>query len=429
MTLSGLLQKICPFFFGISTWLGIYATFTQMPIIVNTAPEGWNLPSYVVVMIQIGNLGPLLYHFLQKHRPVKDSYLIYGMLTLGFCGALLFSQLWDLTTLIFDKERSLSLLGSVLMFSFMACTSSVLFMPYMGRFPSSYIVQYFTGVSFGGLICAFLALVQGMGSTEEKLIATNETESVTEEPQMQIDQPNFSVSTFFLLISGILFVSGIAFYLMDTLEIFKKQYANVEIRYGNDYTFNSAENEEMRETNDEDKRQQPRQQLKKLSPINYRNLLLLFGVMSAVINAIIPSVLSYATLPFGSNTYHYTITVVYIMEPLAYIFGNFIPHSSIRAVWIVAFIPVLPCTYLMINAVMSPYPWLLGTTIGEILPIISWSLVKMSNAFVTISLMSIFRDQGGKSLVNIGSYTQIGSFLGSVFIFCLVNFTDIFKSL
>lgn len=120
------LLGIFPFLFGVSAWLGIYATFLQMPIIVKTAPEGWSLPSYIVVMIQIGNVGPVLYHFLQKHRPVKDSYLIYLMLGLGICGAVMFSQFYDVTVNIFDESRSLPLLGSVLLFSFMACTSTVL---------------------------------------------------------------------------------------------------------------------------------------------------------------------------------------------------------------------------------------------------------------------------------------------------------------
>lgn len=97
-----------------------------MPIIVKTAPEGWSLPSYVVVMIQIGNVGPLLYYFLQKHRPVKDSYLIYSVLSLGICGAVIFSTFYDVTVNVFDDNRSLPLLGAVLLFSFMACTSSVL---------------------------------------------------------------------------------------------------------------------------------------------------------------------------------------------------------------------------------------------------------------------------------------------------------------
>lgn len=118
--------RLFPLLFGVSAWLGIYATFLQMPIIVKTAPEGWNLPSYVVVIIQIGNIGPLLYTLLQKYRPVRDSYLIYLMLSFGICGSLLFSQLYDMTINIFDNDRSVPLLGSVLLFSIMACTSSVL---------------------------------------------------------------------------------------------------------------------------------------------------------------------------------------------------------------------------------------------------------------------------------------------------------------
>lgn len=243
-------------------------------------------------------------------------------------------------------------------------------MPYMGRFPVSYMVKYFTGVSFGGLICSSITLIQGIGSSSENEKTLNDT--VTEEPQIMRDQPNISVSTFFLIISSIFVVSTVAFHLIDTLKVFKNQYANVEIRYGNDYTFNRPENEEMslngdavKETNDEKREKQ----LKKLSPINYQNLLLLVGVTSAVFNAIVPGLLSYATLPFGSHTYHYAITFVYIGEPLAYIFGNFIPHSSIRVVWIVAVLSSIPCTYLVINAVMSPYPPLIGTLIGSVLPV------------------------------------------------------------
>uniref|UniRef100_A0A336MBL6 Riboflavin transporter n=1 Tax=Culicoides sonorensis TaxID=179676 RepID=A0A336MBL6_CULSO len=419
--------NIFPLLFGVSAWLGIYATFLQMPIIVKKAPEGWSLPSFVVVLIQIGNIGPLLYTMLQKYRPIKDSYLIYFMLSVGLSGALLFSQFYDVTVNIFDDERSLPLLGSVLMFSLMACTSSVLFMPYMGRFQEGYLVSYFTGVSFGGLISSSITLLQGIGK-EEKIICHNHTmeinvTDISPEPQ---EEPNISVATFFLIISCIFLISSISFFLIDTLKIFKNEYANVVIRYGNDYTFNQEEVSINAGTGTENNEKKT-EKLKKLSSINYQNLMLLTGLISATFNAIIPGVLSYATLPFGTHTYHYTITFVYIGEPLAYIFGNFIPHSSIRLVWSLATFAIIPCTYIMINAVMSPFPPLLGTLIGSILTISSWVIAKICYAFINLSLMSIFRAQGGKSLVRLGGYTQIGSFLGSVFIFSLVNFTSIFK--
>lgn len=246
-------------------------------------------------------------------------------------------------------------------------------MPYMGRFPESYLVSYFTGVSFGGLISSSITLVQGIGKRGN---SSNETESmVTEEPQIMQEQPNISVSTFFLIISGIFFVSSVAFSLIDTLKVFKNEYANVEIRYGNDYTFNSPENEEMSVNDDTTNEKKREKQLKKLSPINYQKLLLLTSVISAIFNAIVPSLLSYATLPFGSHTYHYAITFVYIGEPLAYIFANFIPHSSIKVVWSVAAFATVPCTYIVINAIMSPHPPLIGTLIGSILTVSSTILI------------------------------------------------------
>lgn len=259
-------------------------------------------------------------------------------------------------------------------------------MPYMGRFPESYLVSYFTGVSFGGLISSTITLFQGIGkSHDSSTTSINDTDITTEEPQIMQELPNISVSTFFLIISGIFFVSSSAFFLIDTLNVFKNEYANVEIRYGNDYTFNSPENEEMSvnaegtttETTNEKKKGK---QLKKLSPINYQNLLLLTGVISAVFNAIVPSLLSYATLPFGSHTYHYAITIVYIGEPLAYMFANFIPHSSIRIVWGLAAFSTIPCTYIVINAAMSPYPPLIGTLIGSILTV---SLVSLTIEMIT----------------------------------------------
>jgi len=43
-----------------------------------------------------------------------------------------------------------------------------------------------------------------------------------------------------------------------------------------------------------------------------------------------------------------------------------------------------------------------------------------------LAITSIFRQQGGKSLVWVGSVTQIGSFVGSAVAFVLVNFTALF---
>lgn len=49
-------------------------------------------------------------------------------------------------------------------------------------------------------------------------------------------------------------------------------------------------------------------------------------------------------------------------------------------------------------------------------------------AYIRLKITTIFRQQGGKSLVWVGAFTQIGSFVGSVLSFTLVNYTGIFSS-
>lgn len=124
-------------FFGITAWLGVNSTFVQLPLLVEGAPEGWSLPSYIVIIIQIGNLGPILYTALQRWRPFKDSPLIVVLLVAGCIGSLLFALFYDRTATVFGHDRSIAVLLIAFIFAIVGCTSSVLFMPYMGRFKVS----------------------------------------------------------------------------------------------------------------------------------------------------------------------------------------------------------------------------------------------------------------------------------------------------
>lgn len=52
--------------FGIGAWLGVNCIFVQLPLLVNNAPEGWNLPAFMTMTTQIANLGPIIYSFYAK---------------------------------------------------------------------------------------------------------------------------------------------------------------------------------------------------------------------------------------------------------------------------------------------------------------------------------------------------------------------------
>lgn len=127
-----LVLKVLALLFGVSAWLGINSSYVELPLLVQTAPESWSLPSYMVIVIQLANL-PLLFTCLQRARLLNNSAYIFSLLLVGFVGAIVFGFVYEKTTKIFDEDRSLALLVIVFGFALVGCTSSVAFMPYMGR--------------------------------------------------------------------------------------------------------------------------------------------------------------------------------------------------------------------------------------------------------------------------------------------------------
>lgn len=146
--------------YGFAGWMGANAVFLQLPIIINDAPEGWRLPSFVVLVVQSGNIGPLLYTLFQKWRPINDAYLIYGLLGLANFACIMFVFFYDRTAVVFGHDVSLALLLLTFCFAVVACTSSTLFMPYMGRFLERYMITYLIGQGLAGFISSLITLGQ-----------------------------------------------------------------------------------------------------------------------------------------------------------------------------------------------------------------------------------------------------------------------------
>lgn len=39
--------------FGVSSWVAINGLWMELPLLVNVLPEGWNLPAYLSIIIQV----------------------------------------------------------------------------------------------------------------------------------------------------------------------------------------------------------------------------------------------------------------------------------------------------------------------------------------------------------------------------------------
>lgn len=379
---------ILAIFFGIGTWIGINGTFIQLPVLVTTAPEGWSLPSYLGVMVQLGNLGPLIYTILQKWSKLNDAHLIYGLLGIGTISALLTSFFYDRTAILWGNERH-SIALFVLMFftALNACTSSVLFMPYMGRFKEIYLVTYFIGEGFSGLLPSVVALIQGIGGPPEcqSMNDTNELDTNTlmnetyslHKTYPVPPPPKFDSSIYFAFIFVMMLCSCIGFFLLDTLKLSKREHANVQVNSGNEYTYERRSDRVKRnssisknDTEVNDIRISANEQIDlspEISSKQYKMLLLLIGMIGVFANGIFNSIQSYSCLPYGGKAYHLSATLSVIANPVACFMGMFLPHNSLRSIYTMTIVASALTIYVFVTAAMSPMPPLYDSDFGAVL--------------------------------------------------------------
>lgn len=288
-------------FFGVGTWIGINSLWIQLPLLVNVLPESWYLASYLVIIIQIANVAPLLYTLIQKFCPIPDRFYIYLLLIIGVIAGVLMSLYYDITAVVLGAERSVVFFAIVFGFALVGCTSSVLFMPYFGRFRDIYLVTYLIGEGLSGLLPGILGLIQGVGGNAQ-CIRNNSTGPDEREYIEYYPSPRFSTQTFFIIISSLSVAALIAFILLDQLKSVRNEYASsVTIAHGNKYHYNhdnQSETESGEKTSDDNIPEKAISaseiRAKKLSVLNYRGLLVLLGTVCMFVNAIFPSV-----MPFG----------------------------------------------------------------------------------------------------------------------------------
>lgn len=351
-----LLVDILAILFGIGSWIGVNSLYVQLPVLVSTAPEGWNLPSYLVVIIQLANIGPITYTLVQKFstKNIRVSLIIYAVLITGSVAAVLLASFYQETAYFWGEERSVALLALAFFLALVGCTSSVLFMPYMGRFRDIYLITYLIGEGFSGFLPSIVTLIQGVGGNPE-CIPNNSTDGPAYHPYQS--PPRFGSDIFFYFTFTMLVVSTIAFGLLNKLKKCKNEYAPVTIKNGNDYDYNSDKNP------DDDKKEIT----KILSSSNYKYLMILMAVICMFGNGVFPSIQSFSCLPYGNTAYHLTVTLSSIANPIACFLAVFLPHKSISSITYLSLTTAAFACYAMATAVMSPNPPLVGTDAGSAL--------------------------------------------------------------
>lgn len=444
-----LLTHVLACLFGMGSWVAINGMWVELPLIVPEIPEGWYLPSYLTVLIQMANIGPLFITLMHRFRPgaLDERPVIYCIVGLGIIATFLLAFFWRHTVTIGGSLHSVPLLVLSFLLSVVDCTSSVTFLPFMMRLRPQYLTTYFAGEGLSGLVPALVALIQGVGvvhcqnaSLTDAVNKTLDNTTMAGSGELQaIYQPAiFSAQVFFVFLSVMMIVCLVAFILLNHHPAVARE-RNNDLYFSGDLA--SGKREQGLSLHSQSPEQKPmlghleavREPRSSFGRGTYSSLEVLFifvvlAWVNALTNAVLPSVQSYSCLPYGNKAYHLAATMAAVANPVACFIAMFVP---IRSLFFMAFLCMTGTgfgAYIMAMAALSPCPLMVHSASGTAVIVLAWILFVLSLSYVKVIIGVILRDEGHSALVWCGAVVQLGSMVGALSMFPLVSVYGLFKS-
>ncbi|NXQ02048.1 S52A3 protein, partial [Vidua macroura] len=433
--------------FGMGSWVAINGLWVELPLLVTVLPEQWYLPSYITIIIQMANVGPLFVTLLNRFRPglLKEMAVIYAIVSMGVIACLLLAFLWNHTSLIAGTSHSIPFLILTFFLALVDCTSSVTFLPFMMQLQPQYTNTFFIGEGLSGLIPSLIALGQGSGissctnvSYKVNITTGNETvESTIFHLETRYLPPNFSTLIFFLLMTAMMLTCLLAFFFLTrqpkVWELSQQHLfpSSIVLNSFDQILDEGADSHLSRGCSCPKDPKGPGDIVPQKISYSLTQLTLIYLLIawvSALTNGVLPSVQSYSCLPYGHTTYHLAATLSSMSNPLACIMAMFLPSRSLTLMVILTMAGTGFGAYNMAIAVMSPCPLLQQSQWGDVIIVLSWVLFTGTLSYMKVMAGVILRSRSRSALVWYGALEQLGSLLGALVMFPLVNVYGLFKS-
>ncbi|XP_040288926.1 solute carrier family 52, riboflavin transporter, member 3-B-like [Bufo bufo] len=417
---------------GLGSWVAINGVWVELPLLVPHTPEGWELPAYLSLLIQFANIGPLTVTLTHKFCPgsLREGLVIFVILAVGVVSCILLAFLWQETSWVGSSRRSTALLCLLFFLSLVDCTSSVTFLPYMTRLRPNYLISYFIGEGLSGLMPALLALAQGVGVMScQPINITEPNGSYAIGNLTAVYQPaRFPTWGFFLFLAGMMGLCLIAFIILHKMpKVEGHQEAGISKRRKKE-SWNTGVEQKPMMGEDETGKEDAKKEVGKYSMWEKVFIYLILAWVNALTNAVLPSVQTYSCMPYGGRVYHLSATLASIANPAACGIAMYLPTRCLLTVSVLTAIGSGIGSYIMGMAVLSPCPPLLMDNIGGILIVVAWILFVGVLSYVKVILGVILRSEGHSALVWCGAVVQLGSMLGALTMFPLVNVYTMFQS-
>ena len=377
--------------FGAGSWIEINGIWVELPILVPESPQYWKLPSYLTVIIQIANIGPIIYVLSNRYikykgrKVVTEVPIICFVLSVGVIASFLLAFTWKETSFIDGKEYSTALIVLSFFLALVDCTSSVTFLPFMAFFPKQYMTIYYIGEGMSGFLPSIVSLIQGVGekyyrcNTVNKIknstASSSTSNNVTTVLNVSISKntigveveyfetfPLFSAQVFFFIISALMLFSLFSFillvrYLKKTKSMEINNDSNIYMKSKKDSLSekHSTSKEALVSTNTKES----------LQDISF--LLFVTAVINGLSNGALPALTSYSCLPYGFDIYHLTLSLSAAANPIACFLFFFVKMESVLSIAIGVLIYIGSATYTILVAARSPCPYLTDSDAGGII--------------------------------------------------------------
>ncbi|XP_032073233.1 solute carrier family 52, riboflavin transporter, member 3 [Thamnophis elegans] len=439
--------------FGTGSWMAINGVWVELPLLVTELPEGWYLPSYLTIIIQLANIGPLFVTLMHKFKPglLKEVPVICAVVSTGILACFLLAFLWHYTTPIAGEPHSVAFFVLTFFLSLVDCTSSVTFLPFMAHFHPRYVPTLFIGEGLSGFIPALFALAQGAGiatcvqvpgPTFNASLGNASQANATGTMETRYSPANFSSLVFFLILSAMMLFCLVSFLFLNRQP--KSLALSTQVLCSSNISLNSLQKiptgkEEPAHLKGGStySTEGTMENLHEGDPwagkVTYtcsKLVLIYFLVtwLNALTNGILPSVQSYSCLPYGNLAYHLAATLSSMANPLACTVATFLPNRSLLFLGILTAAGTAFGAYNMAMAVLSPCPLLKDSDWGIALIVISWVSFTGTLTYVKVMLGMMLRSCSHSALVWYGTVEQLGSLLGALLMFPLVNVYHFFQS-
>ncbi|XP_068454002.1 solute carrier family 52, riboflavin transporter, member 3-A [Clinocottus analis] len=426
--------------FGLGSWVAVNGLWVELPVIVNTLPEAWTLPSYLTVIIQLANLGPLLVTLMHKLYPgrLKERVVIYCLLSVGIVSCVLLVFFWDKTTIVAGESHSTAFFIITFFLSLVDCTSSVTFLPFMMQLPAKYITTFFIGEGLSGFIPGVLALAQSVGfgkCVNSSQTAGNHTDGGSWSSHTEYLPPNFSTEVFFVLLAVMMCVSLAAFVALNRLpRTFEFSTENLvadpvaAVRSGLENPGAETDEKGVKSQSEGAALSKPLLARSELSAYQLTFIYFMVVWINCGTNGLLPSVQTYSCKSYGNLAYHLSAALSSVANPLACTIAMFFQNRSLVFLGGLTALGTGFGSYNMAMAAMSPCPLLQGSVAGETIIVLSWLFFVGTMSYVKVMVGIILRDRSHSALVWCGAATQMGSLVGSLTMFPLVSVYQLFKS-